>query len=71
MPWRVRTATAFRDAQHAEVFLEFQQLPFGDFWLNDQLIVERKTMRDFAVSLMDGRSFRQLPCKISYCTRNA
>ena len=38
---------------------QFKELAFGDYWVNDQLIVERKTMRDFAESIIDGRIFTQ------------
>ncbi len=41
------------------VTIEFRELDFGDYWVNDQLIVERKTMRDFAESIIDGRLFTQ------------
>lgn len=41
------------------VTVEFKELAFGDYWVNDQLIVERKTMRDFAESIIDGRLFTQ------------
>ena len=41
------------------VTVEFKQLAFGDYWVDDQLIVERKTMRDFAESIIDGRLFTQ------------
>ena len=41
------------------VTIEFKKLAFGDYWVDDQLIVERKTMRDFAESITDGRLFTQ------------
>jgi Fanconi anemia group M protein len=34
-------------------------LPLGDYWIGDATLVERKTTRDFAVSLVDGRLFDQ------------
>jgi DNA excision repair protein ERCC-4 len=36
----------------------YQQLPTGDY-LNDAFIFERKTLIDFANSLLDGRLFQQ------------
>jgi ERCC4-type nuclease len=42
-----------------DVTVEFRELPFGDYWVDDQLIVERKTMRDFAESIIDRRLFVQ------------
>src|SRR5262245_16388605 len=41
------------------VTCEFKELAFGDYWVDDQLIGERKTMRDFAESIIDGRLFSQ------------
>ena len=41
------------------VTVEFKELAFGDYWVNDPLIVERKTMRDFAESIIDGHIFTQ------------
>ena len=37
-----------------------QRLPVGDYMINDQLIIERKTLLDFAISLKSGRLFSQL-----------
>ena len=37
-----------------------QRLPVGDYLINNQLIVERKTLLDFATSLKSGRLFSQL-----------
>ena len=36
-----------------------QRLPAGDYELNGKLLVERKTLLDFAASIKDGRLFRQ------------
>ena len=38
--------------------VEVQSLPAGDYRIGD-LLFERKTLRDFAVSIQDGRLFRQ------------
>lgn len=43
----------------ADVELTVQRLRFGDFAIADHYVVERKTLRDFAVSVIDGRLFRQ------------
>jgi len=34
-------------------------LPVGDFIVNDKVVIERKTTRDFAQSIIDGRLFQQ------------
>lgn len=39
--------------------VSIERLAVGDYLVADQIIVERKTLRDLAFSLMDGRLFRQ------------
>lgn len=46
-----------RDTADTEVHV--RRLPVGDYVLDGRLVVERKTLRDFAVSIVDGRLFRQ------------
>jgi len=46
-----------RDAG-AEVIVK--RLLYGDYLIDGQLVVERKTARDFALSVMSGRVFRQI-----------
>jgi ERCC4-type nuclease len=41
------------------VDVEVRRLPVGDFLIGDQFTAERKTLRDFAGSIIDGRVFRQ------------
>ncbi len=42
------------------VDLSIQRLSMGDYQVESQLIVERKTIKDFAVSIIDGRLFKQM-----------
>jgi DNA excision repair protein ERCC-4 len=39
-----------------------KRLSVGDYWLGGGVIVERKTVDDFALSIVDGRLFRQAQC---------
>lgn len=39
--------------------VEIRYLPHGDYLLNGRIIVERKTARDFLISIVDQRLFRQ------------
>ena len=39
--------------------LTTQRLPLGDYCLDDALLIERKTLADLAVSIIDGRLFKQ------------
>jgi len=38
------------------------RLSIGDYQVDNRLIVERKTLKDFAVSIIDGRLFKQMLC---------
>ncbi|MBN2000629.1 nuclease [candidate division KSB1 bacterium] len=42
------------------VTLQFKALSAGDYLIENHLLIERKTLIDFAVSLKDGRFFSQL-----------
>ena len=46
-------------SRHPDVELSIRRLPLGDYQVDDTLIVERKTLADFALSVIDGRLFRQ------------
>ena len=45
---------------HHGVSTEITCLPHGDYQINQQWLVERKTLTDLAQSIIDGRLFRQL-----------
>jgi ERCC4-type nuclease len=42
-----------------DVLLELKRLKLGDYLVDNRLLVERKTVADFAISLCDGRLFHQ------------
>lgn len=42
------------------VCLEIRRLSVGDYQIDNRVIVERKTLKDFAISIIDGRLFRQM-----------
>lgn len=42
-----------------DVNTEIQRLPLGDYLAGSNLLVERKTLEDFACSIVDGRLFSQ------------
>ena len=46
--------------------VRMEHLPVGDYCLDRGIVVERKTHADFAVSLVDGRLFRQA-AKLARC----
>jgi DNA excision repair protein ERCC-4 len=46
--------------QVEEVTLEIGQVRYGDYIINETFTIERKTARDFLISIIDGRLFNQL-----------
>jgi len=46
--------------KHSDHFtFEMVTLPTGDYWIGDKIIVERKTLSDFLVSIINDRIFQQ------------
>jgi len=41
------------------VAIEIKRLSLGDYFSHSRLLFERKTLKDFAISLVDGRLFKQ------------
>jgi ERCC4-type nuclease len=41
------------------VNVQVQRLSIGDYQVNNRVIIERKTLKDFAISIIDGRLFKQ------------
>lgn len=50
-----------------EAIISFKRLPLGDYLVDNRLLFERKTMQDFAMSLVDGRLFDQA-CRLASST---
>jgi DNA excision repair protein ERCC-4 len=50
-----------------DVEIEIMKVSYGDYVINDAITLERKTARDFLISLIDGRLFRQLSNLKRYC----
>ncbi|MDR4499674.1 MAG: helix-hairpin-helix domain-containing protein [Candidatus Scalindua sp.] len=42
-----------------DVIVEEKKLSFGDYLINGHIVVERKTTKDFIISIIDGRLFTQ------------
>ena len=47
--------------------VEICKVPYGDYVISDSVTIERKTARDFLVSIIDGRLFSQLSGLKKYC----
>jgi DNA excision repair protein ERCC-4 len=48
---------ALRDFE--EVILDVRRIPVGDYVVDKKIVIERKSLRDFVLSIMQGRLFRQ------------
>jgi ERCC4-type nuclease len=46
--------------QIEDVEVSIERLTIGDYQIDDRLLVERKTLKDFAISIIDGRLFKQM-----------
>ena len=46
--------------QIEDVDVSIRRFSMGDYQIDDRLIVERKTLKDFAISIIDGRLFKQM-----------
>jgi len=50
-----------------DVNIEVKKVPYGDYIINDSITIERKTAKDFLVSIIDGRLFNQLSNLKKHC----
>ncbi|MGC8687824.1 MAG: ERCC4 domain-containing protein [Candidatus Micrarchaeia archaeon] len=57
---RERNINILKILEQTEASIEFQNLPVGDYILSDRICIERKTIRDFETSIIDGRLFDQI-----------
>ena len=53
--------------QTEEALVEVDKVPYGDYIINESITIERKTARDFLVSIVDGRLFSQLSNLKKHC----
>jgi DNA excision repair protein ERCC-4 len=49
--------------------IEIKKVPYGDYVINDEITMERKTARDLLISLIDGRLFNQMSNLKKHCIR--
>jgi Fanconi anemia group M protein len=50
------------------VSIEVKKVLYGDYIINNSITIERKTAKDFLISIIDARLFRQLSNLKKYCT---
>jgi DNA excision repair protein ERCC-4 len=51
-----------------DLVLEIGQIAYGDYIINEAITIERKTARDFLISIIDGRLFNQLSNLKKHCS---
>ena len=56
--------------QKENVVIQVQRIPCGDYLVDDRLVFERKTLNDFASSLIDGRLLKQAS-RLAYSSARA
>lgn len=54
--------------KNEDIFIEVKKVPYGDYIINNSITIERKTAKDFLISIIDGRLFNQLSNLKKYCT---
>ena len=47
-------------SENKNVNLSIQRISMGDYQIGSRVFVERKTLKDFAISIIDGRLFKQM-----------
>ena len=55
--------------QEEDVVVEVKYLRYGDYFIHDAVTIERKTARDFLISIIDGRLFRQITNLKRHCKK--
>ena len=51
-----------------DIIIEVKKVPYGDYIINNSITIERKTAKDFLISIIEGRLFNQLSNLKKYCT---
>jgi Fanconi anemia group M protein len=51
-----------------DISVEIGKVSYGDYVINKSITIERKTAKDFLISIIDGRLFNQLSNLKKYCT---
>ncbi|UCE38989.1 MAG: hypothetical protein JSW00_07140 [Thermoplasmata archaeon] len=54
--------------KNEDIIIEVKNVLYGDYIINNSITIERKTAKDFLISIIDGRLFNQLSNLRKYCT---
>ncbi len=53
--------------ENENIHIQIRKIPRGDYIINDSITIERKTSKDFLLSVIDGRLFNQLSNLKKHC----
>lgn len=53
--------------ENEDIHIQTRKISHGDYIINDSITIERKTSRDFLLSVIDGRLFNQLSNLKKHC----
>ena len=54
--------------KNEDIHIQTRKISHGDYIINDSITIERKTSRDFLLSIIDGRLFNQLSNLKKHCS---
>jgi len=66
--YREKTSGLINLLNNEDIIIEVKKVPYGDYIINNSITIERKTAKDFLISIIDGRLFNQLSNLKKYCT---
>ncbi len=66
--YREKTSGLIDLLKYRGVLVETTKVPYGDYIINNDITIERKTAKDFLISIIDGRLFKQLSNLKKYCS---
>lgn len=61
-------SSGLQDLLAAHFTIALKKIPYGDYLINNRITVERKTARDFLISIIDLRLFKQAASLKKYCS---
>jgi Fanconi anemia group M protein len=66
--YREKTSGLINLLNNEDIIIEVKKVPYGDYIINNSITIERKTAKDFLISIIEGRLFNQLSNLKKYCT---
>jgi Fanconi anemia group M protein len=65
--YREKTSGLIDLLKREDIEIEVKKISYGDYVINDSITLERKTAKDFLISIVDGRLFNQLSNLKRHC----